>query len=67
MIERAKEAVAKLTCGEHDGTAFLVSGDIAITATHCILEYIDGDAEIVLTFFNIVGKEKFPVEAILVS
>ena len=67
MIERAKEAVAKLTCGEHDGTAFLVSGDIAITATHCILEYIDGDAEIVLTFFNIVGKEKFEVEATLVS
>lgn len=67
MIERAKEAVAKLTCGEHDGTAFLVSGDIAITATHCILEYIDGDAEIVLTFFNIVGKDKFPVKATLVS
>ena len=67
MVERVKQAVAKLKCGEHDGTAFLISGDIAITATHCILEYIDGDEEILLTFYNIVGKEKFPVEAILVS
>lgn len=67
MVERVKQAVAKLKCGEHDGTAFLISGDIAITATHCILEYIDGDEEILLTFYNIVGKDTFPVEATLVS
>lgn len=67
MVERVKQAVAKLKCGEHDGTAFLISGDIAITATHCILEYIDEEKEILLTFYNIVGKEKFPVEAILIS
>ena len=27
MVERVKQAVAKLKCGEHDGTAFLISGD----------------------------------------
>lgn len=41
MVERVKQAVAKLKCGEHDGTAFLINSDTAITATHCILEYND--------------------------
>ena len=67
MVERVKQAVAKLKCGEHDGTAFLINSDTAITATHCILEYIDRDEKIILTFYNIVGKDALPVEATLVS
>ena len=67
MVERVKQAVAKLKCGEHDGTAFLINSDTAITATHCILEYIDRDEKIILTFYNIVGKDTLPVEATLVS
>ena len=67
MVEKVKQAVAKLKCGEHDGTAFLINSDTAITAMHCILEYIDEDKKIILTFYNIVGKEKFEVEATLVS
>ena len=67
MIEKVKQAVAQLKCGEHDGTAFLISSDIAITATHCILENIAGNKEIVLMFYNIVDKEKFPIKATLIS
>ena len=67
MVERVKQAVAKLKCGEHDGTAFLINSNTAITATHCILEYIDEGKKIILTFYNIVGKDTLPVEATFVS
>ncbi|WP_186423786.1 Hachiman antiphage defense system protein HamA [Lacrimispora celerecrescens] len=63
MIDEAKKAVAKLTCGVQEGTAFLVTKDTALTATHCILESIQEEKEILLYFYNLGTEEPYIVKA----
>ena len=67
MIEDAKKAIAKLHCGSAEGTAFMINNSIALTVTHCVLDAVDEEKDIVLTFYNVDGREKFIVEAELVS
>lgn len=63
MVEEIKKAVAKLQCGEKSGTAFMINENTALTVSHCILEAIEEDREITLIFYNIEGREAFPVRA----
>lgn len=63
MVEKIKRAVAKLQCGEKSGTAFMINENTALTVSHCILEAIEEDKEITLTFYNIEGREASPVRA----
>ena len=67
MIEKIKQAIAKLKCGDTDGTAFLINKDIALTATHCILSSLDGEDVIKLLFYNVIDRKKFSIEAVLIS
>lgn len=67
MIEDAKKAIAKLHCGSAEGTAFMINNSIALTVTHCVSDAIDEEKEIILTFYNVDGREKFIVKAELVS
>lgn len=58
-----KSSIAKLKCGNADGTAFLINDRTALTVSHCILNAIDDNDEIVLTFYNIPDTETFSVKA----
>ncbi|MEC0710134.1 hypothetical protein P8881_21625 [Bacillus haynesii] len=55
-----EKAVCRLTCGEGNqcdkATAFLISPDLAVTATHAIQEYYLDQKEIKLEFLNIASK-----------
>lgn len=52
MTERFEQIVCKLKCGNEEGTAFLISDKLAITATHAIEEYSEQN-DILLNFFNL--------------
>lgn len=63
MIDKVKQSIAKLKCGNAQGTAFLVDKNTALTAAHCIIEAIEDDKDILLSFYNIEGREPFTVKA----
>lgn len=62
---RIKSAIAMLDCGTKKGTAFLVNEDTAVTVSHCIIDALENDEEIILTFKNIEGMEMFTRKAFL--
>lgn len=66
-MDNIKSAVAVLTCGEEQGTAFLVSNTLALTMTHCIEDAIENQKEIILSFKNICDQEEITIEASVVS
>lgn len=43
-------AVCKVDCGENTGTGFAVKNDRVVTARHCVIDAIEGDASVILTF-----------------
>lgn len=47
-----RKNIARIECGNNQGTAFLISEKIAITALHCIEDYTEDD-KIILQFLNI--------------
>lgn len=52
--EHLNRAVCKISCGDKNGTAFLISDSQVITASHCIKPYFDDqDNEIKLEFRNL--------------
>lgn len=51
--KRVERAVAKLICGEDNATAFMLSKDKAITATHAIMNHINNNENIYLEFYNL--------------
>lgn len=63
-MDKIKQAVAKLTCGNTEGTAFLISESRALTVSHCILAAIEDHEEIILTFYNISDTETLSIKAI---
>ena len=52
-MENIKSTVAKLNCGNTQGTAFLISKNFALTMSHCVQEAIDDNKKIYLSFKNI--------------
>ena len=50
-----KKNIARIICGADEGTAFLISEDLAITAKHCIDSYNE-NTKIKLEFLNIENK-----------
>lgn len=63
MIEKYKKAIAKLECGNTCGTAFLIDECTALTVSHCILDSLEENEEIKLTFYNIEKRDIFAVKA----
>lgn len=63
MVEEIKKAVVKLQCGERIGTAFLINENTALTVSHCIIEAIEENKEIMLTFYNIESRDAFSIRA----
>ena len=66
-MDNLKSAVALLSCGEEQGTAFLISSTLALTMTHCIEEAIENEKDIKLSFKNIPGQDEINVEASIIS
>ncbi len=66
-MDKIKQGIAKLKCGNSEGTAFLISDTIALTVSHCILEAIADEKEIFLTFYNVPKKETIIVKATQIS
>ena len=57
-MENIKSTVAKLNCGNTQGTAFLISKNFALTMSHCVQEAIDDNKKIYLSFKNIYGEDE---------
>ena len=57
-MENIKSTVAKLNCGNTQGTAFLISKNFALTMSHCVQEAIDDNEKIYLSFKNISGEDE---------
>ena len=57
-MENIKSTVAKLNCGNEQGTAFLISKNFALTMSHCVQEAIDDNKKIYLSFKNIYGEDE---------
>lgn len=57
----------RLECGGKYGTAFLIDNNTAITARHCIEEYISNNAEIILEFLNLDQEEPVKINADIVK
>ncbi|WP_078551319.1 NACHT domain-containing protein [Bacillus alkalicellulosilyticus] len=65
MKAEIKQAIPKLVCGEETATAFLISGNIAITATHALIDFFDEEKPVKL-FFNVNNKlEEVEVDPII--
>lgn len=45
-------AVARLVCGDEQGSAFFIAPNVAVTAKHCVMQYLENRAPIQLTFPN---------------
>lgn len=58
MKSELKNAIPKLICGGNNGTAFMVSDKIAITATHTITDYFDKKTPITLYFMGNTEPKK---------
>lgn len=41
MKTALKYAIPKLVCGKESATAFMISEDIAITATHALIDFFE--------------------------
>lgn len=63
MKDFVRKAVPKVKCGSKDGTAFMVTPNIAITATHVITEYIDQKQPIELLFQASSCSEQLSINA----
>ncbi|PFZ78744.1 hypothetical protein COL82_09580 [Bacillus toyonensis] len=50
MKPEIRKAIPKLICGKEEATAFIVSENIAITATHAIMDYFESKVPIKLLF-----------------
>lgn len=51
MLEaKIKDAICRIECGEDTGTGWLVAPDMVMTARHCVLDAIDENMPITLTF-----------------
>lgn len=50
MKDNLEQAIPKLVCGQETATAFLISNDIAITATHAIIDFFENKQSIKLIF-----------------
>ncbi|MGG0526477.1 NACHT domain-containing protein [Bacillus pumilus] len=57
MKDEIKQAIPKLVCGEETATAFLISDDIAITATHALIDFFE-EKKPVRLFFNVNNQLK---------
>ncbi|HFD0509707.1 TPA: serine protease, partial [Vibrio cholerae] len=58
MIETlVKRATCSIHCGDGQGTGWLVTNSLVITAYHCIFDSIDNNAPIILKF-EIDGEPK---------
>ena len=57
-MENIKSTVAKLNCGNTQGTAFLISKNFSLTMSHCVQEAIDDNEKIYLSFKNISGEDE---------
>lgn len=58
MTSKLKSSIPKLVCGEENGTAFMVSNKIAITATHTIEDHFDKKSQIILSFSGDNGPKE---------
>lgn len=52
MKTELKHAIPKLVCGRETATAFMISEDIAITATHALIDFFEEKKSVKL-FFNV--------------
>ncbi len=50
MNTELKRVIPKLVCGNETATAFLISNDIAITATHALIDFFDKKEQVKLYF-----------------
>lgn len=57
-MKNVKPTVAKLNCGNEQGTAFLITKNLALTMSHCVQEALDDNKKIYLTFKNISGEDE---------
>ncbi|WP_419880519.1 NACHT domain-containing protein [Peribacillus sp. B-H-3] len=65
MKTELKHAVPKLVCGKETATAFMISEEIAITATHALIDFFEEKMPIKL-FFNVNNQvEEIDVEPII--
>ncbi|MDW8518267.1 NACHT domain-containing protein [Priestia flexa] len=65
MKVEIKQAIPKLVCGEETATAFLISDNIAITATHALIDFFE-EKKPVRLFFNVNNQlEEIDVEPII--
>jgi V8-like Glu-specific endopeptidase len=58
-----QRSIPKVECGKQKGTAFLVSPNIALTATHAVADFLNEGKEVKLTFRDISGVESIIVYA----
>ncbi len=63
MNDLVRYAVPKINCGSKHGTAFMVTPNIAITATHVITEYFDHKLPIELLFEALPNSEQLAIQA----
>lgn len=65
MKTELKHAIPKLVCGKESATAFMISEDIAITATHALIDFFEEKKSVKL-FFNVNNQvEEIDVEPII--
>lgn len=50
MRVELKQAIPKLVCGDETATAFLISDNIAITATHALIDFFEKQRPVTLIF-----------------
>ncbi|MBU9672658.1 NACHT domain-containing protein [Planococcus sp. CP5-4] len=67
MKDEIKQAIPKLVCGEETATAFLISNDVAVTATHAIFDYIENKKPVKLFFYINNQVEEIDVEPIILD
>lgn len=65
MKTELKHAIPKLVCGKETATAFMITEDIAITATHALIDFFEEKSPVKL-FFNVNNQlEEIDVEPII--
>ena len=67
MNSDISNAIPRLVCGERTATAFMVSDTIAITATHALAEFFDGERPVKLFFTVDNHVEEVDAEPIIPS
>lgn len=65
MKEEIKQAIPKLVCGQETATAFLISNNIAVTATHSLIDHFENKKSVKLIFYVNNKVEEIDVEPII--